>query len=290
MPTVARRPNISWVTKLLFLLYCTLVNSAYYCDSSIYGTVVKEDCLIALYKIPFISEPTNPKFQRLQVFAEPQFMDPPFSGIDNRYRPDPIIQLPKIWKHSTIFCAFSVVVAKFLDGLCRFLHPRHDECRHETLAKNGQNSLRFELEVSRKLHYGRTITNTENLPCTGERFICTTRQYVFSLPKVLLVFRPLHSSERHGLALLTAKLDALAFYVYSSDAWWNNMMNTYMTLGNAVVPYAGPEGPHLLSNSSASDQPYLLSNYSPATSIFSGTSVVHIEPLAPEEVVLVDET
>ena len=36
-----------------------------------------------------------------RLFAEPQYMQPPFSGVYNVYRPNAIVLLPKIWKHST---------------------------------------------------------------------------------------------------------------------------------------------------------------------------------------------
>ena len=81
----------------------------------------------------------------------------------------------------------------------------------------------------------------------------------------------------------------MAFYIYSGDSVWNSMMNTYMTLGTSLEPYAGPDGPGLLSKVSASKQPYLLSNSSPVTGTFSGTAAPHVEPLAPGELVLADE-
>ena len=99
MPRIAGLPNISWATGLLFFLHCTLVNSSY-CDSSVYGTIVERDCKFALHTLSFMSDPWNPKFQKPQIFAEPQFMDPPFRGLKNRDPPNPIVQLPKVWKYS----------------------------------------------------------------------------------------------------------------------------------------------------------------------------------------------
>lgn len=37
---------------------------------------------------------------RFQLYAEPQYLRPPFGAVNNRYRPNPINQLPKIWRYS----------------------------------------------------------------------------------------------------------------------------------------------------------------------------------------------
>ncbi len=75
------------------------------CEGTIYGFPNVQDCLQALAWIPFArfppSSPYYTRSQQLQVFSEPQYLQPPFTSLSNIYFPNAIVQLPKIWKHST---------------------------------------------------------------------------------------------------------------------------------------------------------------------------------------------
>ena len=77
-------------------LACSLV-----CSDRVYGNPKVDDCKQALLKIPFARQPIDSQQSRLpHAFAEPQFLKPPFRLFPNAFRPQSIIQLPKIWKHS----------------------------------------------------------------------------------------------------------------------------------------------------------------------------------------------
>lgn len=93
--------RLNWAALLLILHPQT---SATFCNGAIYGTPVAQDCLEALNWIPYArAAPSYPLAQQPHVFSEPQFLQPPFTGLDNPYRPSAIIQLPKIYKHSEYF-------------------------------------------------------------------------------------------------------------------------------------------------------------------------------------------
>ena len=84
----------------LFIFYCPFVISLI-CNAEIYGTPNSQDCINAINEIPFALEPySNPYSQIPRLFAEPQYLEPPFDAVRNVFRPNAIIQLPKIWKHS----------------------------------------------------------------------------------------------------------------------------------------------------------------------------------------------
>lgn len=71
------------------------------CDGGIYGFPDVQDCLQALAWIPFARlHPPSPRSHQLQVFSEPQYLQPPFTNLSNVFSPNAIVQLPKIWKHS----------------------------------------------------------------------------------------------------------------------------------------------------------------------------------------------
>lgn len=89
-----------WAVLCIFSLLHSLVNSQV-CSEEIYGRVNRYDCLIAFNEIPFAQQPVSsiqPRAPRL--FAEPQFQIPKFSAVNNILRPQAIVQLPKMWKHS----------------------------------------------------------------------------------------------------------------------------------------------------------------------------------------------
>ena len=73
------------------------------CDKDLFGAPKLEDCYQAMFWIPYINQPAkdSPDAKAFRVFAEPQFLNPPFSAVKNPYAPKAIVQLPKIWKHGT---------------------------------------------------------------------------------------------------------------------------------------------------------------------------------------------
>ena len=52
--------------------------------------------------MPYAMTPSNDDdSRRYQLWAEPQYLLPPFAAVSNAFRPLPINQLPKIWRYST---------------------------------------------------------------------------------------------------------------------------------------------------------------------------------------------
>lgn len=93
-------PYIRWLAICIGMLRLTLVDSQS-CNSAIYGTPNILDCYEALGWIPFSRmQPSYPPSLQLRVFSEPQYLPPPFASLNNPYRPEAIIQLPKIGRHS----------------------------------------------------------------------------------------------------------------------------------------------------------------------------------------------
>lgn len=92
---------LNWASISTLLISLCPLTSATFCHAGIYGTPNVQDCLQALNWIPYARlAPSYPLSQQPHVFSEPQFLQPPFSSLDNPYRPSAIIQLPKIYKHS----------------------------------------------------------------------------------------------------------------------------------------------------------------------------------------------
>lgn len=90
----------SLAIAFLWAFYYPLVLSAS-CQASIYGVPYVQDCYEALYLIPSARQvPSDPISQQPRVFAESQYLQTSFSGVNNAISPHAIIQLPKIWKHS----------------------------------------------------------------------------------------------------------------------------------------------------------------------------------------------
>ena len=79
-------------------LACSLV-----CSDGVHGIPKIDDCLQTLPEIPFARQPIDSHQSRLpHVFAEPQFLRPPFRLFTNAFRSQSMIQLPKMWKHSKL--------------------------------------------------------------------------------------------------------------------------------------------------------------------------------------------
>ena len=98
-----------WAFLCLFIVYKTLAIpnplqvGPPLCDKDLFGRPKLEDCYQAMFWIPFINPPGNdsPDARAIRIFAEPQYLDPPFKAVKNPLSPKAIVQLPKIWKHGT---------------------------------------------------------------------------------------------------------------------------------------------------------------------------------------------
>ena len=111
---------ISWI------FYFPVVRSLF-CNGLLYGTPKVDDCEQALLEIPFARQAgSDSRSQTPQLFAEPQFQAPPFHEITNNLRPQPIVQLPKIWKHSKSHTRISAHAAfEIFDPIRRWAYLRY---------------------------------------------------------------------------------------------------------------------------------------------------------------------
>ena len=93
-------PSLLSSTLLISWILCIPLVRSSFCNGLLYGSPNIDDCEQALLEIPFAREGSSSRSQTPQLFAEPQFQVPPFHSITNNLRPQSIVQLPKIWKHS----------------------------------------------------------------------------------------------------------------------------------------------------------------------------------------------
>lgn len=141
------------------LRFCSSVQP--FCSASIYGIPNYQDCLSALHLMPFALRPsTDAMSTHLELWAEPQYLLPPFNGVINRYRPLPINQMPKIWRYSTLNHSYCESVSSYFSswrGIALYRHAlkigyfRHvPPCGHELRRTRGphrlEQSIQYELE------------------------------------------------------------------------------------------------------------------------------------------------
>ena len=92
---------------LAFLIHCAVTGpnplqvDPPLCDKGLFVTPKIQDCYQAMFWIPYINRPAKdtPDASALRIFAEPQYLNPPFKAVKNPYAPKAIVQLPKIWKY-----------------------------------------------------------------------------------------------------------------------------------------------------------------------------------------------
>ena len=109
-------PSILFIYSLCFPLVRSLV-----CSEEIYGNPKIEDCERVLLEIPFARQSFSSRQSQYQhVFAEPQFLEPPFAQVINMYRPRAIIQLPKVWKSSKSLS----LITNLQSNLAQLAEPR----------------------------------------------------------------------------------------------------------------------------------------------------------------------
>ncbi len=73
------------------------------CDGGMFGAPNPHDCYDAMFSVPYRNVPglDSPDAKATRIFAEPQYLSPPFSALENAYAPKAIVQLPKMWKSGT---------------------------------------------------------------------------------------------------------------------------------------------------------------------------------------------
>lgn len=93
--------SLSTICVLAFMLRLCSASQPV-CNTGIYGIPNYRDCLSAWHSMPYGLKPSDDYNARsCELWSEPQYLMPPFTAINNRYKPLPINQLPKIWKYST---------------------------------------------------------------------------------------------------------------------------------------------------------------------------------------------
>ena len=120
---------------IVLLLHCCLAADPL-CNGAMFGVPNYSDCVIAASKIPYATDSRgSPEASRYNLFSEPQCLLPPFSGVDNRYRPYPINQIPKIWRSSNSILSVDKTLADY------FASIRHmSGCAHELWSSKSSGS------------------------------------------------------------------------------------------------------------------------------------------------------
>lgn len=98
-----------WAFVFIFLVHGAIISSnplqvtEQLCDKDLFGTPNVDDCYHAMFWIPYMNSPAkqSPAATANRLFAEPQHLDPPFSAVKNKWAPNAIVQLPRIWKFGT---------------------------------------------------------------------------------------------------------------------------------------------------------------------------------------------
>lgn len=129
------------------------------CSAGIYGIPNYRDCLSAWRSMPFALEPGDDiRSQSYELWSEPQYLLPPFTAVNNRYKPQPINQVPKIWRYSmlirllllerfvlrTFWSAIAIACHALISGVSRHMPP----CIHEP---RPTQRLRFKLAMECQL-------------------------------------------------------------------------------------------------------------------------------------------
>ena len=130
--------NLVFVSVRTVLLLCLLFHSAIaspnplqakspLCDKDLFGTPKIDDCYQAMIWIPYMNPPARLSKDAMasRIFAEPQYLIPPFTDVKNAYAPKAIVQLPKIWKYGMSFQNyFFLSLAVFAPGSSSSEHDR----------------------------------------------------------------------------------------------------------------------------------------------------------------------
>lgn len=96
------QPFLATAAPFLLLLHFSVALSTY-CSAPLFGNPEPADCDEAFLQMPYAQmteSNSNGDARSFRLFAEPQFLDPPFHSVVNRYDPHYITQLPKIYKYS----------------------------------------------------------------------------------------------------------------------------------------------------------------------------------------------
>ena len=86
----------------VFAVLPHVAHAAFVCDSHIYGRPAIVDCVSTLESIKGGKPPPDPSILLPRLFVEPQFLEPPFSGISPNPFDNDIVQIPKIYRNSRL--------------------------------------------------------------------------------------------------------------------------------------------------------------------------------------------
>ena len=138
--TMLRSCRLNVVVHIIVLILHSCLAADPLCDDVMFGVPNYSDCVIAASKIPYATDSrVGPQASQHNLFSEPQYLLPPFSGIENRYRPNPINQIPKIWRSSNSILSVDKTLADY------FVSIRHmSGCAHELWSsKSSESSEQF---------------------------------------------------------------------------------------------------------------------------------------------------
>lgn len=86
-----RTALVLWTCMIFLSLFeIGLTDEEAHCDAAVYGRVSEAECTAAFRAIPSVA--TH------HLFCEPQYIRPAFGAIRNRYLPNRIVQIPKIFR------------------------------------------------------------------------------------------------------------------------------------------------------------------------------------------------
>ena len=86
----------------MHLMLFDLALSQWKCNSRIFGRPVLEDCASTFLALPDAKETVRTeKLSLVRKFVEPQFLEPPFSPVQNDLATE-MEQVPKFWRYSKL--------------------------------------------------------------------------------------------------------------------------------------------------------------------------------------------
>ena len=134
--TMPRSCRLNVLVHIVVLLLHSCLAADPFCDGDVFGVPNYNDCVIAARKIPYATDSRrSPEASQYNLFSEPQYLLPPFSGVDNQYRPYPINQIPKIWRSSNSILSVDKTLADYFTSI------RHmSGCAHELWSSKSPGS------------------------------------------------------------------------------------------------------------------------------------------------------
>ncbi|KAM0794005.1 hypothetical protein BDR22DRAFT_827330 [Usnea florida] len=283
--------SIQWVIMSLCLLHCALVASTV-CNSDVYGTPSKWDCNGALAQIPYAYPPRpNPMSQWPRIFAEPQYMSPPFGQVDN-YVVEPVSQPDRVFRFGPQWARPDQKPVADITGSCRIAIMSKGRPAQQGVAAS-QFTTTWKNIVDQSQQFRSCFGRGASSQAQGGYVPLNRKPCPLPSPPRPTNPRILAPSISSGQPmyhnLVPGGHEGAAMYMYSSDSIWNTVaMNTYMSSGVPAVPYTHPNQLGLSHNTSSPNQLYSLSNASLAIGTSSQEPSIPLKPLAPGELVIQD--